>query len=53
VVREGSVASHPSAYILDTGEELKAQEMSGAEMMATSRSGLAEDLIDLVRAYLK
>ena len=35
VVREGSVASHPSAYILDTGEQLKAQEMSGAEMMAS------------------
>src|ERR1700678_941315 len=35
VVREGSVASHPSAYILDTGEQLKTQEMSGAEMMAS------------------
>jgi hypothetical protein len=35
VVREGSVASHPSAYILDTGEQLKAQEMSGAEMAAS------------------
>jgi hypothetical protein len=35
VVREGSVASHPSAYILDTGEQLKAQEMSGAEMTAS------------------
>jgi hypothetical protein len=35
VVREGSVASHPSASILDTGEQLKAQEMSGAEMMAS------------------
>jgi hypothetical protein len=35
VVREGSVASHPSAYILDTGEQLKAQEMSGAEMVAS------------------
>jgi hypothetical protein len=35
VVREGSVASHPSAYILDTGEQLKAQEMSGAGMMAS------------------
>jgi hypothetical protein len=35
VVREGSVASHPSAYILDTGEQLKAQEMSGAEMIAS------------------
>jgi hypothetical protein len=35
VVREGSVASKPSAYILDTGEQLKAQEMSGAEMIAS------------------
>jgi hypothetical protein len=35
VVREGSVASRPSAYILDTGEQLKAQEMSGAEMEAS------------------
>jgi hypothetical protein len=35
VVRAGSVASHPSAYILDTGEQLKAEEMSGAEMIAS------------------
>jgi len=35
VVRAGSVASHPSAYILDTGEALKAEEMSGAELMAS------------------
>ncbi len=35
VVRTGSVASHPSAYILDTGEQLKTQEMSGAKMMAS------------------
>jgi hypothetical protein len=35
VVREGSVASHPSASILDTGEQLKASEMSGTEMMAS------------------
>jgi hypothetical protein len=35
VVREGSVASHPSASILDTGEQLQAKEMSGAEMMAS------------------
>ena len=33
VVRTGSVASHPSAYILDTGEQLKVEEMSGAEMI--------------------
>jgi hypothetical protein len=35
VVREGSVASHPSAYILDTGEQLKTEEMTGAEMTAS------------------
>jgi hypothetical protein len=35
VVREGSVASHPSASILDTGEQLKALEMSGADMIAS------------------
>jgi hypothetical protein len=35
VVRTGSVASNPSAYILDTGEKLKTEEMSGAEMAAS------------------
>ena len=35
VVRQGSVASHPSASILDTGEQLKTLEMSGAEMTAS------------------
>ena len=35
VVRTGSVASSPSAYILDTGEKLKTEEMSGAEMVAS------------------
>jgi hypothetical protein len=35
VVREGSTASHPSASILDTGEQLQAREMSGAEMNAS------------------
>jgi hypothetical protein len=33
VVREGSVASHPSANVLDTGEQLKATEMSGTELL--------------------
>ncbi|HKU17517.1 MAG TPA: hypothetical protein VJQ52_24195 [Steroidobacteraceae bacterium] len=32
VVRKGSTASNPSASILDTGEQLTAKEMSGAEM---------------------
>jgi hypothetical protein len=35
VVRTGSVASHPAAYVLDTGEKLKTEEMSGAEMVAS------------------
>ncbi len=34
VVRTGSVASHPSAYILDTGEQLRTEEMSGAQLIA-------------------
>jgi hypothetical protein len=35
IVREGSIASHPSASILDTGEQLKPVEMSGAELAAS------------------
>ena len=35
IVREGSVASHPSASILDTGQALKTLEMSGAELAAS------------------
>jgi hypothetical protein len=35
IVREGSVASRPSASILDTGEQLKTLEMSGAELAAS------------------
>ncbi len=35
VVRTGSIASHPSANVLDTGEQLRTQEMSGAEMIAS------------------
>ena len=35
VVRAGSVASHPSASILDTGEQLKTLEMTGAELLAS------------------
>lgn len=38
VVRTGSSASDPAAYVLDTGEKLAAREMSGAEFAA---SGLA------------
>jgi hypothetical protein len=32
VVREGSKASNPSAYIVDTGEQLPTKVMTGAEM---------------------
>ncbi len=35
VVRTGSVASNPSAYVLDTGEKLRTKEMTGAEMAAS------------------
>jgi hypothetical protein len=35
VVRKGSVASNPSASMLDTGEQLQVKEMSGAEMIAS------------------
>ena len=34
VVREGSKASNPSAYVLDTGEVLPTKLMTGAEMAA-------------------
>lgn len=35
IVREGSVASHPSASVLDTGERLKTLEMTGAQLIAS------------------
>jgi hypothetical protein len=35
VVRAGSVASHPSAINLDTGEALEAREMSGTELVGS------------------
>jgi hypothetical protein len=35
VVRQGSVASHPAAMILDTGQPLEAREMSGAQLAAS------------------
>ena len=34
VVREGSKASDPAAYVLDTGEKLLTKVMTGAEMVA-------------------
>src|SRR5262249_39202631 len=35
VVRTGSVASNPSANVLDTGETLTVKQMSGAELSAS------------------
>ena len=35
VVRAGSVVSHPSATILDTGMQLHAQQMRGAQLIAS------------------
>lgn len=35
VVRQGSAASQPSAVVLDTGQQLMAREMSGAQMSAS------------------
>ena len=34
VVREGSTVADPSAYVLDTGEKLPTQLMTGAELLA-------------------
>jgi hypothetical protein len=36
VVRAGSVASNPSAMVLDTGEQLQAREMSGAQLRSAN-----------------
>jgi hypothetical protein len=43
VVREGSKASNPSAYVVDTGEQLKTQVMTGAQM-AAARVNAGEDV---------
>ncbi len=51
VVREGSVASHPAASILDTGEKLKAIEMSGAQMIA-SRINVGETVAPTARVVV-
>jgi hypothetical protein len=45
VVRKGSTASNPSASILDTGEQLHAKEMSGAEMIA-SKINAGDDKVE-------
>jgi len=51
VVRQGSAASHPSASILDTGEQLKASEMSGAEM-AASKINVGETVAPTARVVV-
>ena len=51
VVREGSVASHPSARILDTGEQLQTLEMSGAQM-AASKINVGESVTPAARVVV-
>jgi hypothetical protein len=51
VVREGSVASHPAASILDTGEQLKTLEMSGAELTA-SKNNVGEPVAATARVVV-
>jgi len=51
VVREGSVASHPSASVLDTGEQLTAREMSGAEL-STSKINTGETVAPTARVVV-
>jgi len=43
IVREGSTASNPSAYILDTAEKLETRIMTGAEMAAEKIAAEADD----------
>ena len=51
VVREGSIASHPSASILDTGEDLKTLEMSGAEL-TSSKINVGESVAATARVVV-
>ena len=51
VVREGSVATHPSAIDLDTGEQLQTQEMSGVEL-ATSKINVGETVAPSARVVV-
>jgi hypothetical protein len=46
VVRSGSVASQPSAHIVDTGEVLTPREMSGAQLLASSINTGEQDPVD-------
>ena len=50
VVREGSKASNPSAYTVDTGEQLLTRMMTGAEMKAAKLNAgeAVEDKADVV-----
>jgi hypothetical protein len=51
VVRDGSVASHPAASVLDTGEQLKTLEMSGAEL-AASKINVGEPVAPTARVVV-
>jgi hypothetical protein len=51
IVRTGSVASDASALVLDTGEQLKAREMSGAEL-AASRLNVGETVDPAARVVV-
>jgi len=51
VVRAGSVASHPSAVNLDTGEALETREVSGAEL-AASKVNVGEAVPSAARVVL-
>ena len=51
VVRAGSVASHPSAAVLDTGEQLPAREMSGVEL-AVSKINTGETVAPAARVVV-
>ena len=51
VVRGGSMASDPSAIVVDTGQQLKPREMSGAEM-AASRINVGETVDPTARVVV-
>ena len=51
VVREGSVASDPSAVVVDTGEQLRMREMSGAELVA-SKINVGESVAPTARVVV-
>ena len=45
VVREGSTASNPSAYILDTGEKLETRILTGAQMASEKIAAESDDAV--------